>query len=750
MKGGIKIYSKMSESKTAHTCPTAEFNVCASGSAEHQNDTTNDVLFEELEHDHVSGYETDHTIPHNESNNSNPNTNPRTQKERKERKKSAWEDELQDIQRDLIVEMYGETDQCSESGCSSKAGYRCVDCNTKDNYCAEHLKAKHINTRSRIHTTQSLELDQVIKVFRWNTLSVPLWGVTLDIRCQDCSSSCEEKTVNFINKNGQQVRNLLYCCQTQHTALISVGYFPATPSRPVTAFCIDMLKDFRSLNLICKVNQKTYAEHIVRSSHTKYDSTEVEVYRSMQGCYRAFSFIYGQMMKGKTVHEPSRIDCPCCTFSEDAVATVTFDVCFGCTGKEARAQNPVRPFHGEAYVLEDLTEEEVMNDVNLKINTPNTNQRKVLPGDCELRATEYTGTAASPYYKGLRFTGLMGSICKHGFPWFFMNVMYGKEKLVFASKVWEHLRAKFPKRMWNAKYDIMCVFEKYLSDRGRPLPNFTGIPAGHSKFHRMLCQLLWGPLFVEYMGLSCGEEIETLWRDLMQIWARLQEMSPENRIDELTDHLLYLADICIQTIHEKLISFAARAEKTLLQAKEAIKNSTCGLTEVEADLWYAQYSATLKTTKETPFWQEIYAGYLDDLYNKRWVLDHQYRKGVTLRSITQLKKLIDDLEKQKNISSRWLPNSNSYDLWTKRAWEREKEFWRRKVIMADNDQFFYIHTSRHQKYGRKGYKKRIEAAKLIGKSSIARQRALDKWNDYNRRLFPQSGEITLEQFTARG
>jgi len=52
-----------------------------------------------------------------------------------------------------------------------------------------------------------------------------------------------------------------------------------------------MLRSYRLLNVICKTNQKAYADYIEEVSYTKYGSKEIEVYRSMQGCYRAFVFV---------------------------------------------------------------------------------------------------------------------------------------------------------------------------------------------------------------------------------------------------------------------------------------------------------------------------------------------------------------------------------------------------------------------------------------------------------------------------
>jgi len=439
--------------------------------------------------------------------------------------------------------------------------------------------------------------------------------------------------------------------------------------------------------------------------------------------------------------------------NKDNIASVTFDVCFGCTGKEAKAKFPVEPFHREAYILRDLSEKEVMTDIDAKIPEHLRKGRKKGGKDCPLRALTYSGKVSTKYFEGLRYTGLLGSVCKHEFPLYFLNILYGKEKQVFASRVWEHLHNLDPSRKWIAKYDIMCMFEKYLDARGRPLPDVTAIPSGHARFHRWACQESWGPLSVKGNGLSVGEEIELLWSYLMLLWPRLKEMAPENRIDELSDHLKYRAQQCLEKLHHKLESFAKRASKTYHEADAAIKASVCGLSEDQAEEWYAQFQSSADPdTEDMISWQEAYAGLLHDLYARRWVDHRQYRKGHTFRSFKNLLEHIVLMERKRKLV-RWSESHPMYQAFTAKHWRSQMEHFRKKVIAADNDQFFYMSTSRQlmkHKHGHKGYKTRIETSNQISKASVERQKALEQWNYYRGLLYPFQNDLSMAEFAEFG
>jgi hypothetical protein len=718
---------------------------------EHNNETATNHWTENI---HIEDYNT-----HDGSEQGTkhiPNTQDTYQ--RKRRKRSGWDERMDCLYDSLLQEVSVTTECCSSHGCPEIACYRCVSCNKRHGLCKTHTITNHNSDRLRIHIVQQRTWDVLLNAFKWKTLLSPPWGCAINFPCNVCEAhQFRRKIITFVDNAGQQKRELEFCeCITIYDTISALGFFPATPQRPVTAFSIPLMNNYRDMNLICKVNQHQYAEYIRSMSFTASVLSEVEVYRAMQGCYRVFSFLIGQITKGRTIDDTTRVDCPCCMSNKEKLATVTFDACFGCTGKESNARNTVQPIHGNDYILPDLSEDQVMTDVKLKLS-PDQLLRKGIHPDliekeaCELRATEYTGAPNSKYFQGLRFTGLMGSVCKHEFPLFFLNIMYGKEKMVFASRVWEHMRDLDPTRKWNAKYDIMCVFQKYLRDRGRKGPDITAIPSGHARFHRWLCQELWGTLSVKGNGLSVGEEIEVLWKELMSIWSRLKEMTPENRRDELTDHLIYRAQLCLRKLHEKLETFANRAEKTLREANTNIQKSDCGLTEVTADAWYERYSTAIAhSALQTLSWQQKYAGLLYDLYEKQWVAHEHFRKGSTMRSKKTLLESIVQLEKQKGVTERWGQLSNNYLEWLQHYWRAQLETFRKKVVMFDNDQFFYVETMRHQKHGRKNYKRRVDTAKLISKASVSRHLALEQWNGFRRLLYPNTSYVTLEQFTDDG
>jgi hypothetical protein len=59
-------------------------------------------------------------------------------------------------------------------------------------------------------------------------------------------------------------------------------------------------------------------------------------------------------------------------------------------------------------------------------------------------------------------------------------------------------------------------FVKSLFQWDIKMPDVVAIPTAHSLTHNRLCQSMFSTLFAIGNGLSCGEEIETLWSVLKE------------------------------------------------------------------------------------------------------------------------------------------------------------------------------------------------------------------------------------------
>jgi len=123
------------------------------------------------------------------------------------------------------------------------------------------------------------------------------------------------------------------------------------------------------------------------------------------------------------------------------------DACFGVTSLLKNSTLDVEPYQSHDYLLKDLPIEVIAGE---------NQEEEYDTNDCQpLAANASNMRIDSSYFRGLHYTGLMGSVCKHGMPLWFLNISHGKEKQIFGVKVLEHALTQW-KGPWNVKYDIMC------------------------------------------------------------------------------------------------------------------------------------------------------------------------------------------------------------------------------------------------------------------------------------------------------
>jgi hypothetical protein len=331
--------------------------------------------------------------------------------------------------------------------------YRCITCKDASNGDLNTICNLHTSNRQRTHIIQVCKRHYVGETSYsvWESLEHPPWGEKLDFSCNhhQAPSSLSSYDITFIKSNGQQSRRILTCkCCHLTECLLSIGYFNCTPTTPQVAIDMEVLKEYHQLNTICHVSNHRYSEYLERNNTTKHIMNCTESYRSIQKCYRAWSLLYQQSMgMAVSFDQTARIDCPVCKTS--GTATVTLDACFGATSLLKNSKLDVEPYQDHDYLLKDLTREQIQGEATDEI---------VDPSACVNMASKPSNVKMdSAYYKGLHYTGLMGSVCKHGFPLYFVNISHGKEKQVFGAKILSHLqRIDNFSGSWNAKYDIMC------------------------------------------------------------------------------------------------------------------------------------------------------------------------------------------------------------------------------------------------------------------------------------------------------
>jgi hypothetical protein len=111
--------------------------------------------------------------------------------------------------------------------------------------------------------------------------------------------------------------------------------------------------------------------------------------------------------------------------------SASLDACFGAVGKAHQNNDPTKCFERNDYGLPDLNKEIVFP---AKWLITRRSKDDGVKGLCRERRSTREQMTKSGYYDDLNETGLFGSICKHGVPLYFLNVLYGGEKNDFSIK----------------------------------------------------------------------------------------------------------------------------------------------------------------------------------------------------------------------------------------------------------------------------------------------------------------------------
>jgi len=346
---------------------------------------------------------------------------------------------------------------------------------------------------------------------------------------------------------------------TLHQMLARLGYVAATAMKPELAFHIEMLAELRSLILDCHVSVHSYCEHLRRTSVTNgVHQSDAYIYDNLRVFYPQFS---AQMNAMETFSlDPTEIRrtwCPACTESLHRTVTLTVDGNFSCKAKEYVCRNPQQSHwnngKGEhqslqvflltlllAYFLPEVDPEEVKLDV-------------APPPECpDIKASEYADSTA--HHKHLRYSGIMGSVCKHHSFYKMVNISSRGEKYIFARRILESVNREPWAGTVIFKYDIWCNFLPYLRNREFiGIPRIACIPIGHSLTHIIKCQYKFFPWLVPGNGLSSGEEVETGWSKLRYLWSKIREMSIGTREDAISDALEHINRLMLEELPEILL-----------------------------------------------------------------------------------------------------------------------------------------------------------------------------------------------------
>ncbi len=152
-------------------------------------------------------------------------------------------------------------------------------------------------------------------------------------------------------------------------------------------------------------------------------------------------------------------------------------------------------------------------------------------------------------------TGLMGAVCRHGHPLRYLN-MYAGERSASTVSIVREVIANLPQHSVTPimQYDIACKFSRSLQLLSPVLFSKIrlSLNAFHTYSHELKCQLGWGPLRLEGLGLSDGEGNERDWAAKRHLVSVGRCTGSLNRTTLIEQQSLRMAETLRQSLFQTL------------------------------------------------------------------------------------------------------------------------------------------------------------------------------------------------------
>ncbi|VDI77370.1 Hypothetical predicted protein, partial [Mytilus galloprovincialis] len=138
----------------------------------------------------------------------------------------------------------------------------------------------------------------------------------------------------------------------------------------------------------------------------------------------------------------------------------------------------------------------------------------------------------------------------------------------------DKLLEKYESKNIHLMYDIACILDKQLKKyKVDVLDRISlSIPIFQCFGHKFSCQVIFNPRKTLGIGLTDGEGMERLWSYLGKFSSITKEMTPENRIDLLTDALIYYGQKKKQKLGASLVTKIEKSKKLLETSEQVLKD----------------------------------------------------------------------------------------------------------------------------------------------------------------------------------
>ncbi|KAJ8515304.1 hypothetical protein ONZ45_g7245 [Pleurotus djamor] len=476
-----------------------------------------------------------------------------------------WADTFRDtfIDEFLRLEGRGGFSSCSTPHAEEEEGlYRCQDCSTSHLYCLDCILVRH--RELPLHRIQIWEEGHFAK----KSLSSLGLIVQLGHGGGECPLPSEtRKDFCVVDTSGHHLINLRFCdcdCVEEYVQLLRARWYPASTSRPRTAFTFDCLNTFHLLTLQGKLSAYDYCLSLERKTDNadlhevmpRYDQflPVIRQYRHLRAIKRSGM---GHEPEGVAATPPGAlaVDCPACPHPSINLPLnwktlpasirwiynlrLTIDANF-------RLKNRDRNL-GRDKPLGDGWGHWVPNEPYMEYVAAHGKEVEPNLCDSELRAVDHANSKSATGYAA---TGVVAVLCarhglvrRNGLGSLQKGERYANSDFVvhftLKDQEFSHL---------VISYDIACQYSRNFATRNRDFPSDLRlrrgainaisyvVPKFHLYAHGQACQAKFNLNYILWSAETDGEDPERWWSHINPVSMSTKIMGPGSRVDTIDDH----------------------------------------------------------------------------------------------------------------------------------------------------------------------------------------------------------------------
>ncbi|KAI0056526.1 hypothetical protein BV25DRAFT_1977834 [Artomyces pyxidatus] len=377
--------------------------------------------------------------------------------------------------------------------------------------------------------------------------------------------------------------------ETEPRQLMAFGLFPASWKRPLTAFAINMFKDYKLLHLQSQITAGDFVRFLERSTDNVEPDTVANRTREFMTAYREYSYLVATKRAGvkpgkDMVAGSLAVLCPACpqpdvnmsmVWSTRGTGLMYLDALYHTIDGNFKQSQREKPLDANDFPLTEGAAY-FANGSDFKLL-----QKRLPPHKDEVTTCHKFGAMGYGGYWG-KISGTLGLFCaRHMFaiPGGGVDLQKGERfanvdfAMMSGLQRWMHLR------MHVSGYDINCQYRinfkpriEWMLDHGIVGMNsikwalfpYTVAAVGkfHLPAHMAACRFKFSFNFLRGMGMTDGEAPERNWAQLNNIGRSTREMTSGHRQDTINEHH---SDINVRKVHSMAKDLAKKHEQANAQ-----------------------------------------------------------------------------------------------------------------------------------------------------------------------------------------